>query len=169
MKKSLIAVFAMAACGFAANPYTGLMKNLNIATFGVAKDISYIVDFAKGFRTSMEKHVSKKYPETTFKNSYSNGKISDVKVSNFQERIQKDYNIVLLAGHGLTTNHRYPDGSVVQTHNVAVMYDGNLPVENMSLSETTYFSICRSGTWGSGEWNFWSDTRKKTAARSIRR
>jgi len=151
MKKSLIAVFAMAACCFAANPYTGLMKNLNIATFGIEDyskkygnhddDLTKNVDFAKGFRTSLQNHVSKKYPTTTFSGSYSNAESSDATVSNFQKEIKKDHNIVMLSSHGLSINTRYPDGSVVRSHNVAVMYDGNLPVENMSFSEKTYFAF----------------------------
>lgn len=148
MKKSLIAVFVMAACCFAANPYTGLMKNLNIATFGIEDyskvkgnhedDLTDNVNFATGFRNSLQNHVSKKYPTTTFGGSYSNKYSSDVTVSKFKNEIKNDHNIVMFSGHGVST---YSSEHDVSRHNELLMYDGYLQVEKMTFSKQTYFAF----------------------------
>lgn len=147
MKKMLIAVFAVAAYCLAANPapYTGLLKNLNIATFGIKKyqklygndehDLPDNVNYATQFRNSLENHVSKKYPGTTFEGSYSNSKSKEVTISFFLEEIQNNHNIVMFSGHG---SSEY-DGSTVVRHNKAVMFDGRVYVEDMIFSEATYF------------------------------
>lgn len=147
MKKSLIAVFAMAACCFAANPYTGLMTNLNIATFGVtksnvsgAKDIPYAVEFAKAFRTSLQNHVSKKYPATTFSKVYSNSNSNEATASNFTTKVsdtKNKYNIVMFAGHGVS----YGSEGNRSRHNALVMYDKILQVENITFTDQTYFAF----------------------------
>ncbi len=168
MKKSLIAVFAMAACCFAANPYTGLMKNLSIATFGIEDfykiygnhdhDLEKNIDFAKGFRTSLQNHISKKYPETTFKNSYSNEKSSDVTASNFQNIINDENhkrNIVMLSTHGTTMYTA--DGSSIARHNIAVMYDKRLWVEDMIFTDETYFAFMHACNFLS----FYKDTKSR--------
>lgn len=148
MKKIFITVFAVAAYCLAA-PYTGLLKNLNIATLGVLDDKKFSVDFATAFRTSMEKYVSKNYPGTTYKNSYSNKYLSDVKRSFFKEEMEKEHNIFMFFGHGHPVTHRYIYNAGTSRERIedelvfnnAVMYDGDLPVEDMTFSEKTYFAF----------------------------
>lgn len=151
MKRVLIAVLVVVACCFArsSTPYTGRLENLNIATFGIfdyskmgENNLPYNIDFATGFRKSLQKHVSKKFPTTTFKNIYSNTTSSQVTVANFKNKIKKgDYNIVFFSGHGDTSFGLDDNGHVIRTNNIAIMYDDNLPVEDMEFSEETYFAF----------------------------
>lgn len=144
MKKIFVSVFAVAACCLAATPYTGLLTNLDIATFGIEDYYTYTkdpnmnlpkaVDFARSFRTSMQKYVSQQYPGTTFNGSYSNTESKQVTKANFNKQTVKNHNIVMFAGHGVDTRK----GSII-THNGALMYDGPLKVEDMRFSDKTYF------------------------------
>lgn len=156
MKKMFIAVLAVVACCFArsSTPYTGLLKNLSIGTFGIqdysyysyctkidAGNLPFNVDFATSFRTSMEQRVSQKYSTTTFRGSYSNDFSDEVTISEFKNKIKNDgYNIVFFSGHGYSEPADFIGSSIVR-HNEASMYDGDLKVEDMEFSKETYFAF----------------------------
>ena len=156
MKKMFIVVFAAVACCFALSPtpYTGQLENLSIGTFGI-EDYSYLfgnnksnlkhnVELATRFRTRLEDHIctNKDYKNTTFEGSYSNTTSSDVTVDEFARQIKNgNYNIVFFSGHGGDGNGIDNDGNSIVTHNIALMYDDVLFVEDMEFSKETYFAF----------------------------
>lgn len=142
MKKILTAMLVAAVCCCAQTPYTGLMKNLNIATFGITdypgknNDLHYSKGLTNGFLKALKKHITAKYPGTTFDGSkqlYD----SEVTKRAFLTEILNNHNIIYFQGHGTGEIDQYGD----TTYNIAVMYDEKLRVEDMKFSDKTYFAF----------------------------